>query len=176
MNAWLVRGDDATLVAEAVRGLVQELSGGDSTAVEEYSGEDVDAGAIAEACQTPPFLAERRVVVAREVGRFRTEELAPLLEWLADPLPTTALVLTAGGGQVSQKLVNAVKKVGTVLETSAGRGRARTQWMADRLKNAPVHLDRQAADQLGAHLGEDVGRLTSLLDAVAVAYGEGARI
>ncbi|MDP9404068.1 MAG: DNA polymerase III subunit delta [Actinomycetota bacterium] len=176
MNAWLVKGDDPTLVADAVRELVQELSGGDATAVEDHSGDDVDAGAIAEACQTPPFLAERRVVVAREVGRFRTEELAPLLAWLADPLPTTALVLTAGGGQVSQKLVNAVRKVGTVVDTSAGRGRARTQWLADRLKGAPLRFDREAAEQLGAHLGEDVGRLTTLLDALAVAYGEGARI
>lgn len=176
MNAWLVKGDDPTLVADAVRELVQELSGGDPTAVEDHSGDDVDAGAIAEACQTPPFLAERRVVVAREVGRFRTEELAPLLVWLADPLPTTALVLTAGGGQVSQKLVNAVRKVGTVVDTSAGRGRARTQWLADRLKAAPLRFDREAGEQLGAHLGEDVGRLTTLLDALAVAYGEGARI
>lgn len=176
MNAWLVKGDDPTLVADAVRSLVRELSGGDPTAVEEHSGDDVDAGSIAEACQTPPFLAERRVVVAREIGRFKTDELAPLLEWLADPLPTTALVLTAGGGQVSQKLVNAVKRVGTVVDAGAGRGRARTQWMADRLKDAPVNLDRQAADQLGAHLGEDVGRLATLLDALAVSYGEGARI
>lgn len=176
MNAWLVKGDDPTLVADAVRALVQELSAGDTTAVEEHSGDDVEPGTIAEACQTPPFLAARRVVVAREVGRFRTDELAPLLEWLADPLPTTGLVLTAGGGQVSQKLVNAVKKVGTVVETSAGRGRARSQWLAERLKDAPVRLDRRAADQLGAHLGEDVGRLTTLLDALAVSYGEGATI
>lgn len=176
MNAWLVKGDDPTLVADAVRTLVQEISGGDPSAVEDHSGEDVDAGAIAEACQTPPFLAERRVVVVRDVGRFRTDDLAPLLAWLADPLPTTALVLTAGGGQVSQKLVNAVKKVGTVVDSSAGRGRARTQWLAERLKEAPVRLDGKAAELLGAHLGEDVGRLATLMDALAVSYGEGARI
>lgn len=176
MNAWLVKGDDVTLVADAVRALVRELSAGDASAVEEHTGDDVSAGAIAAACQTPPFLTERRVVVAREMGRFRTDELTPLLAWLDDPLPSTALVLTAGGGQVSQKLVNAVKKVGTVVDTSAGRGKARGQWLADRLKNAPVRLDREAATQLGAHLGEDVGRLTTLLDALAVSYGEGARI
>ena len=43
----------------------------------------------------------------------------PLVAWLKDPLPTTALVLTAGGGQVSQKVVNAVKKVGSVMDASA---------------------------------------------------------
>lgn len=174
--AWFVKGDDPTLVGEAVRKLVHELSGDNPLAVEELPGEDVTVTAIVDACQTPPFLAERRVVVAREMGRFRSEELQPLLSWLADPLPTTALVLTAGGGQVSQRLVNAVKKVGHVVDSGAGTGKARGQWLARRLKEAPVRVDAAAADLLGRHLGEDVGRLTTLLEGLAVAYGQGARI
>ncbi|HET9442621.1 MAG TPA: hypothetical protein VFO65_04815, partial [Acidimicrobiales bacterium] len=176
VSAWLVRGDDPTLVAEETRRLVAELSGGDAMAVEDLSGDDATPAAIADACQTPPFLAERRVVVAREVGRFLTDELAPLLAWLADPLPTTALVLTGGGGQVSTKLVNAVKKAGKVVEAGAGTGKARDQWLAARLKHAPVRLDARAAAALGRHLGEDVGRLTTLLDGLAAAYGQGARL
>lgn len=176
VSAWLVRGDDPTLVGDEVRRLVEELSGGDAMAVEELAGDEATVAAIADACQTPPFLAERRVVVAREVGRFLTEELAPLLAWLADPLPTTALILTGGGGQVSAKLVNAVRKVGQVVDAGAGTGKARGQWLAGRLKQAPVRLDARAADLLGRHLGEDVGRLTTLLDALTAAYGEGARV
>ncbi|HET7487599.1 MAG TPA: DNA polymerase III subunit delta [Acidimicrobiales bacterium] len=174
--AWLVRGDDPTLVADEVRRLVAELSGGDAMAVEELSGDDVTPAAIADSCQTPPFLAARRVVVAREMGRFLTEELAPLLAWLADPLPTTALILTGGGGQVSTKLLNAVRKVGHVVEAGAGSGRARDQWLTARLRQAPVRLDGRAAAALGRHLGEDVGRLGMLLAALAAAYGEGAKV
>lgn len=176
VHAWLVRGDDATLVAEEVRRLVADLSGGDAMAVEELSGDDVTAAAIADACQTPPFLAPRRVVVAREVGRFLTAEVAPLLAWLADPLPTTSLVLTGGGGQVSTKLVNALKKVGQVVDAGAGTGKSRQHWLQTRLKQAPVRLDARAAAALGAHLGEDVSRLATLLDSLAAAYGEGARV
>lgn len=176
LNAWLVKGDDTTLVADEVRRLVAELSGGDSMAVEDLSGDDVTVAAIADACQTPPFLAARRVVVAREMGRFLSDELKPLLAWLADPLPTTALVLTTGGGQVSVKLVNAVKKVGQVVDAGAGSGKAREQWLKDRLRSAPVRLDARAAAALGRHLGEDVSRLPTLLEALATAYGEGARV
>ena len=176
LSAWLVRGDDASLVSDEVRRLVAELSGGDAMAVEELSGDEATPTAIADACQTPPFLSERRVVVAREVGRFLTDDLAPVLAWLADPLPSTALVLTGGGGQVSTKLLNAVRKVGKVVDAGAGTGRARDQWLATRLKEAPVRLDARAAATLGRHLGEDVGRLTTLLDGLAAAYGEGARV
>ena len=176
MNAWLLKGDDPALVGEHVRRLVSELSGGDTMAVEDLSGPEVEVGAIVDACQTPPFLAERRVVLVRDVGRFRTEDLEPLVEWLADPLPTTALVLAAGGGQVSRRLVEAVKKVGKVVDTAPGTGKGRGQWLAGRLKDAPVAFDAAAARLLGDHLGEDVGRLSGLLEALAVAYGEGARL
>ncbi|HEX2699420.1 MAG TPA: DNA polymerase III subunit delta [Acidimicrobiales bacterium] len=176
LHAWLVRGDDPSLVADEVRRLVAELSGGDAMAVEDLTADDVTAAAIADACQTPPFLASRRVVVARGMGRFLTDELAPLLHWLADPLPTSALVLTGGGGQVSTKLVNAVRKVGRVVEAGAGSGKARDQWLGSHLRSAPVRLDARAAAKLGRHLGEDVSRLPTLLDALAAAYGEGARI
>jgi DNA polymerase-3 subunit delta len=176
VNAWYVKGDNPTLVGEEVRRLAQELSGGDPMAVEELSGDDVDVASIVDACRTPPFLAGRRVVVAREMGRFRTEDLEPLLGWLADPLPTTALILTAGGGQVSTRLVNAVKNVGRVVDTTVGTGKGRSQWLTGRLRRAPVTLEPAAAHALGEHLGEDVGRLTTLLDALAVAYGDGARV
>jgi DNA polymerase-3 subunit delta len=177
VNAWYVKGDDAALLSAEVRRLVHELAGDDPLAVEDVSGEEVDAARIVDACNTPPFLGDRRVVVAREVGRFTTEQLDPLLEWLKDPLPTTALVLTAGGGQVSQKLVNAVKKVGAVVDASAPSGaKARSGWLVARLKDGPVTLDAAAGRLIGEHLGEDVGRLDSLLDALAAAYGEGATI
>ena len=129
-----------------------------------------------EAAQTPAFLADRRIVVLRDVGRFRTDEVAPLVAYLQDPMPTTVLVLVGGGGQVPTKLVDAVKKAGKVHDTGAGTGKARTQWLADAMKKAPVHLDREAKAQLAEHLGEDVGRLGTLLDALAAAYGEGAEV
>jgi DNA polymerase-3 subunit delta len=174
--AWFLKGDDPTLLSDEVRKIVKEQAGDDPMAVEDLSGEEVDVGQIVDACNTPPFLADRRVVVVRDVGRFTADALQPLIDWLKDPLPTTALVLTSGGGQVSQRLVNAVKKVGTVVDTSPGTGRARTSWLTDKLHHAPVKHDAAAGDLIGRHLGEDVGRLGSLLEALAAAYGEGTKL
>ena len=177
MNAWYVRGDDPGLVGEAVRSIVHAQSGEDTMAVEDLSDEDVTVGAIVDAVSTPPFLAERRVVVVREVGRYTAEALEPLIQWLKDPLPTTALILTSGGGQVSQRLVNAVKKVGTVVDAAVPqRAREARAWLAERVRESPVGLDPEATDLLARHLGEDMGRLPRLLDTLAAAYGEGARL
>ena len=173
----LVDGDDAALVAEAVRRLVDEAVGGAdrSLAVEDHAGDEVDLAAVADGCATPPFLVERRVVVVREIGRYTVDEVAPLLGYIEQPLDTTLLVLAAGGGQVSAKLVAAVKAHGTVVSTRVDSRQA-TQWVHDRLRDAPVRLDSEAEEFVRSHFGEDVGRLVALLELLAAAYGEGARL
>ncbi|HVL28493.1 MAG TPA: hypothetical protein VM390_10125, partial [Acidimicrobiales bacterium] len=85
LPAYLVRGSDEVAVGDAVRRLVAELVGGADAGlvVEEMAGGDFEARAVVDAAQTPPFLTDRRVVVARGVGRFSTADTAPLVAYLA---------------------------------------------------------------------------------------------
>ena len=173
----LVDGDDPTLVSEQVSVLVADLVGsGDRTlALEDARGDEVDLAAVADSCATPPFLSDRRIVVVRDVGRFSTEEVAPLLAYLEDPLSTTVLILAAGGGGVAPKLAAAVKARGHVISTKVA-SRDTREWVRGRLRQAPVRFDAPAEALLENHLGEDVGRLGSLLEVLVAAYGEGARL
>ena len=84
------------------------------------------------------------MVVVRDVGQLTPGDAKRLVEYLEDPLPTTALVLVAGGGTLPQALSKAVGASGEVVDTSVGTGRARTQWLADHLKEGPVRLDGPA--------------------------------
>lgn len=173
----LVDGDDPTLVSEALSKVVDELvAGGDrDLMVEDYREEGVDLAAVADSCATPPFLSERRVVVLRDAGRFLTEDVAPLLAYLEDPLPSTALVIGAGDGQIAPKLVAAVKAKGHVVSTKVTQ-RESADWIRSRLRAAPVKLDARAERTVREHFGEDVSRLGSLLEILAAAYGEGAKV
>jgi DNA polymerase-3 subunit delta len=173
---YLVRGDDPSLVSEALTRLLAELGGDDAGfAVEDLTGDEPDIGAIVDACSTPPFLADRRVIVVRDVGRIRTDDAAPIIDYLADPLTTTVLVLVAGGGQTPTRLLNAVKKAGHVVD-AVPDARARKTWVVDRMKEADVKLDAAAGELIREHLGEDIGRLQSLLDVLAAAYGPGSKV
>lgn len=179
--AYLVKGADPSLVAQAAHVLVEQLvAGGDpSMMVEEFGGPGVDqfdVGAVIDACTTPPFLVERRVVVVREAGQVTASDAKRLVAYLGDPLPTTALVLVAGGGAVNPTLSKVVASAGDVVDTSVGTGKARSQWLADHLKGGPVRLDGAAQARLGEHLGSDMGRLAGLLDTLAAAYGRGATV
>jgi len=174
---WLVDGDNATLVTQRVRSLIDELVGtaDRSLVVEDFRGDELDLASVAVACQTPPFLSDRRVVVVRDIGRFSTEEAASLVDYLDAPLDTTALVLAAGGGRVAAKLTAAVKAHGQIIGTAVS-GRDTAAWVKQRIRQSPVHLDPAAESLVESHLGQDIGRLTSLIEILVAAYGEGARL
>jgi len=179
-SSYLVRGDDASLVAQEVRALLAEVVGERDRAlvVEEIGGggDDVNVGAVVDACLTPPFLIDLRVVVVREAGRLLTADVPRLVEVVNDPLPSTVLILVAGGGTVPAALVKAVTAAGKVIDVSVNRPGDRKAWLHEHLRHAPVKLEPQAAQLLGQHVGEDLGRVEGLLGALAAAYGPGARI
>ncbi|HEY2331834.1 MAG TPA: DNA polymerase III subunit delta [Acidimicrobiales bacterium] len=182
LPVYLVRGDDEGLRGQAARELVRQLVGEDDAAlvVEEHqpAGDDADTAAIADAAQTPPFLTERRIVVVRDIGVYGSEALQPLLRYLADPLPTTSVVLVAGEKAVRAKaLLDLVRKVGHIVEAGVPTQRGgRASWLRDRLADGPVRLDGAAVALLDQHLGDDLGRLANLLEALAAAYGRGSRV
>lgn len=175
-GVWLVDGDDPVMVAERTRSLVAELLGGEDPSLAlEDTGTEADLAAVVDACMTPPFLASRRVVVVRDVGARKAEEIAPLLAYLEDPSPTTSLVLVSGGERPPAKLVSAVKAHGQVVATRLS-GREAGGWIDQRVKASGLRLDKPAVARLAAHLGEDVSRLPALLEVLVAVYGEGARV
>src|ERR1043165_71795 len=101
MAVHLITGDDESLLLTAVSDVVHRLVGdGDrSLMVDEFDDDEYEVRSVVDAAQTPPFLTESRVVVARGIGRFSADDIAPLVKYLDEPLPTTELVVVSGGGR-----------------------------------------------------------------------------
>jgi len=176
MATHLITGDDESLLMTAVSELVHRLVGdGDrSLMVDEFDGEEYEVRAVVDAAQTPPFLTESRVVVARGVGRFGSDDVAPLAAYVADPLPSSELVLVGGGGRLAKSLVDAVKKSGgTIVDTvPPTRARERSGWFEDQVTAAGLRLDQRALALLASWLGEDAGRVQGILETLASTYGD----
>ena len=140
------------------------------------AADQLDVGAIVDACTTPPFLVERRVVVVRDAGRLTAADAARMADYLANPLPTTVVVLVAGGGAVPAALSRAGLSPRSGGRRLGGHGPGEVAMDGRPGSQGPVRLDAAALAGLSDHLGEDVGRLAGLLDALAAAYGSGAPI
>ncbi|MBT8241817.1 MAG: hypothetical protein KJN63_11380, partial [Acidimicrobiia bacterium] len=97
-----LKGDDPTLVAQALSKMVDQTVGdGDKSLMVDEITEaqminDTGRGSIAAlvtSAMTPPFLTERRVVVGRHLGIFsKKDDVAPLVRYLNDPTDTTDLI------------------------------------------------------------------------------------
>lgn len=187
MSLYAVKGADPVLRSRALQELLDELLGADdrSLAVEDLTvpgrgddgggseGREAVVAAAIGAAQSPPFMTARRIVLLRDYEHLTTDEVAPILAYLADPLDSTDLVLVAGGGgRVVKGLTDAIKHGRTVGPES--------EKTLDVLQSATdaagIRLDGRAAAMVTEHLGEDAGRVGALVEVLASTFGEGARL
>ena len=182
----LVKGDDEVLLRDAAHrvlealtadldpGLAVEEVGRDRFAPPDSSQTTIEP--LVDAAQTPPFLTDRRVVVGRDIELFtKAAQVAPLVDYLADPLPTTSLVLVWSGGRIPKSLTEAVTASGgVVVDTNPGRKLA--GWIDEQVAAAGLRLDRAAIDRLADWLGDDPQRLVGVLGTLSGSFGQGARL
>ncbi len=174
MATHLLNGNDESVLRSAVHDLLDQLVGDGDRAmmVDEFDGDEYELRMVVDAAQTPSFLTDKRVVVARGVDRFNADELAPLLGYLANPLDSSDLVIVINGASVPKKLGDAVKAIGSVTNTSPPtRAKDRQEWMIDRIKEAGLRIKPDAIAELGSWLGEDAGRLDGILSTLTSTYG-----
>jgi DNA polymerase-3 subunit delta len=180
MSVHLFSGSDESLLRSTVSDKVRELVGdGDrSLMVDEFDDDDYELADVVASASTPPFLTEFRVVVARDVGRFTSDALGPLVSYLEAPSETTHLVLVSGGGRQVKALTDAVKTAGGVQvnTTPPNRARDRQDWLLRRAGERGLDLSHDAVAYITELLGEEVGRVDGVLDVLLGVYGEGATI
>lgn len=176
-------GDEDVLKDEAIRALVDRAV---EPGVRDFNFDVRDAAALdAEALHsllnTPPMLADRRMVVLRAIEQMRKKSKArdELLRYLASPSPSTVLVLVQGGGEKPETDVSA-KSTSVLLDRLPPDRVAR--WMARRAGELQLTLAPDAAELLIEAVGNDLGAIgqelekLSLLAAGRSATGSGAAV
>jgi len=180
----LLKGSDPVLLNDAVLELLDRLVGESvrDEVLSEFDGDEYDLNSVVLAVSTVSMFGDR-VVVARNLGRFGSDEWAPLLEYLEDPAPDADLVLVwekavAPGSKldrVPKKLSDAVKACGgTVSDHGLPSGKGQKMWFADHVDAASVQLTTSARELLANRLGEDLSRLGGILDVLEATFGPGA--
>jgi len=186
-SAYLIRGDDPTLIGNALKDVTDQLLEGESRdlgieVVSEPNHRDEDGeystDALLTAAQTIPFLTDSRVVVGRHMGAFSKKQMIePLIDYLENPLETTRLVLVWEKGpsqqrlgQIPKSLLEVVDRSGEVIDTRVGRKTG--TWIRDQVTHSGVLLDQAAIQALTENTGEDVASVQGVLTTLKSVFGQ----
>src|SRR5919108_3196376 len=106
--AYHLRGEDEYLKEEALRHLI-DAAVDPSTRdfnLDQRRGADLDGESLASLLAMPPMMAERRVVVIRDVTELRKDARAALENFLRSPSPDVLIVLTSAADAKSDKTLS----------------------------------------------------------------------
>jgi len=133
--------------------------------VEVRRGADLDAETLGSLVDTPPMMAERRVVVIRDVGALRKDARTMLDRYIARPASDVLLLLVAPAGAKADK--------GLIAETAAIEYKPLTgdrlpRWITYYVEHElGTSITEGAAALLQAAVGTDLGQLKTELDKIA---------
>lgn len=175
----LLKGSDDVLLSALVMDTLARITAGGELPVDEFSGDDYAISDLVMAASTVSMFGDR-VVLARNLGRFPSAEIALLTSYLESPSPDTTLVLVWEKGvstgsrleRIPKKLTDAIAAAGgQVLTASIPGGRGRSMWIDDQIAESGVRLTRRARQVVVDQLGDDLNRLGGLLDVLAAGFG-----
>jgi len=133
-------------------------------------GAELDAESLEALLNTPPMMAERRLVALRDVGALKKDPRRTLDRYLQRPAPDTVLVLIAPAGAKPDK---ALLDAAAALEFRPLNGDELGKWVARYAKQElGATVTPAAADLLLAAVGNDLQQLAAELDKLA-SYARG---
>jgi DNA polymerase-3 subunit delta len=140
--------------------------------VETVRGGDIDAETLGSTISTPPMMAERRVIVVRDVSALKKESRKMLDTYLKRPAPDLLLLLVAPAGATADKaLINAT----TAVEFEPLSGARIPKWIAYYVEHdLKSSITDGAITLLQEAAGTDLSQLKIELDKLASYTGNEA--
>lgn len=181
---YVLVGGDGFLVREAVDLLRGRLVAGPLAAFNDatFVAAEERGGALFDLARTVPMMADRRLVVLRQVEEASAALLDGLLAYVAAPVSTTVLVITgekfpaaSGGVDRGLRIVNAAKKTGFVARLESDEVDA----AAFATRAAAVfgaRIEPAAARLLGQYTGGELAVLHASVEKCAAFVGDGGLV
>ena len=162
--AYYLYGEDEYLKEDALRHLI-DAAVDPSTRdfnLDQRRGPDLDGEALASLTSMPPMMADRRVVVVRDVGSLKKDARAALDNYLEKPAPDVVVILTSPADDKPDKSLLS----STVAVDSAPLNGAQVpKWIASRVeKTLHTTITEGAVELLIDSVGSDLGQLATELD------------
>ena len=173
-RVYLFHGDDDYLKEEKIRALIDRAT---DPATRDFNldvrrAAELDAGSLGLALDSLPMMADRRVVVVRDVTMLKKDARAVLAKYLERAAADTLLVLVAGTGT---KPDAALMETATAVEFRPLNDGDVEKWLAQHASALGVTIEPRAAELLCAATGNDLALLAGEFDKLRT-FSNGAPI
>jgi DNA polymerase-3 subunit delta len=162
-RAYLFHGDDDYLKEEKVRAVIEratEASTRDFN-LEVRRGAEVDAATLGLSLDALPIMAERRVVIIRDVTLLRKDARATLDRYLKRPAGDVVVVLVAGG---STKPDSPLFERATAIEFRPLTEDELAKWVLRRVAGLGMNITPDATGLLCSATGNDLALLAGEIE------------
>ncbi len=174
-GAYLFEGAEENIKAATLESLRKALL---PEGLEELNETLMDApatDAIIAACETLPFMADKRLVIVREhpalIGRADADDR--LLEYIAHVSPSCVLVfLCRGKADARKKLFNAVKKAGNIVTFAPLNDAELNAWIQKTFQAMGKSADAHTASVLAFTVGNDTALLRREIEKLCALVGD----
>jgi DNA polymerase-3 subunit delta len=171
-GAYFIWGEDDYQKDDAIRQLIEaalDPGARDFNLDTRRSGE-IDAETLGVLLSTPPMMAERRVIVLRDVGALKKDARKVLDQYLKSSAPDLLLLMTGAAGS---KADTALSASSTSLQFDPLSGDRVPRWITHRVTSElGLTIAEPAIELLQAAVGSDLHQLAGELDKLA-SYIEG---
>lgn len=140
---------------------------------------DTDPDQVKDACLRFPMMAERQLVVVRELQAWRIDQVEKLESYLAKPTPTTVLVLCYKHKKIDGRksiLKTATKAGAAVLTSEKVRDDKLPEVLMGFAKSQKRKLGSAEAQLLASHLGSDLAKAVKEVEKLCLVTEEGGAI
>ena len=167
-------GEEDVLKDEVVRAILDRVvePGMRDFNYDQRSAGQLDPEAIETLCNTLPMMADRRMVVIREIEAWqkRARAKAAVLRYLEHPAPETVLVLVQGAPRRDDERSEAdpdLLRLVSAVDAERYGPRLAEKWVEKRAEERGIHLAPGAAAHLVKAVEGDLGAARSELDKLA---------
>ena len=141
-------------------------------------GKDVDMLTVVSYARRFPIMAPYQLVLVKEAQDIDLKKWQPLVEYLKQPQPTTALVFCYRHKKMDKRtaLYKAIDKAGVVFEKNRLYDSQVPGWIANVVRQRGYSITEKGATIIAETIGNDLGKIINELSKVFISLPQGGVI
>lgn len=176
---YVLHGEEGYFIDELIKDFENILSE-DEKSFNQYIlyAPQVEAPQIIDICRRYPMMADRQVVIVKECQSGHIDMLDKLVKYVAEPSPTTTLVLCSRGATMKgRELMAAIKKSDAVIFESKKISEYQLgSNISSYINGRGLNVQPKALEMLKEYIGSNLDRMYNELDKLIGILGQGATV